>query len=132
MADAWIGHLLRRGGFGASAADAARFEAMSGTAAVDALLNFGSASNSVDALIGRSGFVGVTARGQFEPNTNITDARQRWLFRMVHSESPMQEKMALYRHNHFATAYSKVACTLGASDATRVLAAKPSEVLGGM
>ena len=54
------------------------------------------------------GHVGVTTRGQFLPAINITDARQRWLFRMVHSQRPLQEKMALFWHNHFATAYSKI------------------------
>ena len=31
------------------------------------------------------------------------------------------------RHNHFATAYSKIAGRVGAPEATRMLAAKPSE-----
>ena len=60
-------------------------------------------------LIGRPGYVGVTARsgdGSCRP-TNILDARQRWLFRMVHTERPLQEKMALFWHNHFATAYTQ-------------------------
>ena len=30
-----------------------------------------------------------TARGPFSPNTNIEDARQRWLFRMVHTQRPL-------------------------------------------
>ena len=42
--------------------------------------------------------------GEFQPAVNINDARQRWLFRMVHTERPLQEKMALFWHNHFATA----------------------------
>ena len=43
------------------------------------------------------------------PTPLINDARQRWLFRMVHTDRPLQEKMTLFWHNHFATAYSKVA-----------------------
>jgi uncharacterized protein (DUF1800 family) len=46
---------------------------------------------------------------------------------MVHSKRPLQEKMALFWHNHFATAYSKVAGTVGGVDGTRMMAAKPSE-----
>ena len=57
--------------------------------------------------------------GPFSPNTNIEDARQRWLFRMVHSQRPLQEKMALFWHNHFATAYSKVAGASARSRAPR-------------
>ena len=81
-------------------------------------------------LIGRPGYVGVTARSGsgFQPATNILDARQRWLFRMVHTKRPLQEKMALFWHNHFATAYSKVANDIGDGGfATRMLAAKPDE-----
>ena len=46
---------------------------------------------------------------------------------MVHSQRPLQEKMALFWHNHFATAYSKVAGAFGAAEATRLFAAKPTE-----
>src|SRR5262249_23683926 len=51
----------------------------------------------------------------------------RWLFRMVHSRRPLQEKMALFWHNHFATAVSKVAGALGTDEGARYMAAKPSE-----
>ena len=81
-------------------------------------------------LIGRPGYVGVTGRSGsgFQPANNILDARQRWLFRMVHTKRPLQEKMALFWHNHFATAYSKVANDIGDGGfATRMLAAKPDE-----
>ena len=71
-------------------------------------------------------------RGVFSPNTVIEDARQRWLFRMVHSPAPLQEKMTLFWHHHFATAYSKLNSVTGSSvDATRMMAAKPSEDPGG-
>ena len=35
---------------------------------------------------------------------------------MVHSDRPLQEKMTLFWHNHFATAYTKIAGTLGAAE----------------
>jgi hypothetical protein len=50
----------------------------------------------------------VTSKDLFAPDIDIDDARQRWLFRMVHTRRPLQEKMALFWHNHFATAYSKL------------------------
>ena len=40
--------------------------------------------------------------------------------------------MALFWHNHFATGYTKIAGELNATEATRVLAAKPSEDPGGV
>ena len=40
--------------------------------------------------------------------------------------------MALFWHNHFATAYSKVSGNLNAAEGTRVLAAKPSEDPAGV
>ena len=72
----------------------------------------------------------MTARSGngFQPANNILDARQRWLFRMVHTKRPLQEKMALFWHNHFATAYSKINGEIGdGAFATRMLAAKPDE-----
>ena len=120
-------HLLRRAGFGATPQELDEYASLSTGAAIERLVNYDSLPDDVDARIGTPNHVGVTARGAFAPNTNITDARQRWLFRMVHSRRPLQEKMALFWHNHFATAYSKIAGTIGAVDATRMLAAVPSQ-----
>jgi uncharacterized protein (DUF1800 family) len=125
--DLLTAHLLRRAGFGATADELAFYADLGYPGAVEALLNYEDVPDDVDEKIGRPGYVGVTARGAFSPNTVIADARQRWLFRMVHSQRPLQEKMALFWHNHFATAYSKIAGAVGATDATRMLAAKPSE-----
>jgi uncharacterized protein (DUF1800 family) len=55
------------------------------------------------------------------------DARQRWLFRMVHSDRPLQEKMTLFWHNYFATGLSKVAGAVKVPNGTRLMAAKASE-----
>ena len=66
----------------------------------------------------------------FSPNLNIEHARQRWLFRMLHSKRQLQEKMALFWHNHFATAYSKIAGIVGGGQATRMMALKPGELPG--
>ena len=123
-------HLFRRAGFGASEEEIsayARQGLLGFTAAAARLVNYSAVPDDVDAFIGRPGYVGITARSGFAPNTNITDARQRWLFRMVHSQRPLQEKMALFWHNHFATAYLKIAGEAGDTEAVRMLAAKPSE-----
>jgi uncharacterized protein (DUF1800 family) len=129
--DGLIAHLYRRAGFGLSADESALVADRSYAAILDDLLNFEQVPDDVDANIGRSGYVGVTSRAAFSPNTVIADARQRWLFRMVHSQRPLQEKMALFWHNHFATGYGKISGAVGGTDATRMMAAKPSEDPGG-
>jgi len=87
-------------------------------------------ADDVDSLIGVPGYVGITAPGGFAPTTNIAHARQRWLFRMVHSPAPLQEKLALFWHNHFATAYSKISNASNGFLGTRMLALKPGELPG--
>jgi uncharacterized protein (DUF1800 family) len=123
-----VEHLLRRAGFGASPEDRDRFAALTYPLAVATLTDFDPASTDVDDRIGAVGYIGIEipARG-FSPNTVINDARLRWLFRMVHSPAPLQEKMALFWHHHFATAYTKVAAEVGNQIGTRMMAAKPSE-----
>src|SRR6266511_3845016 len=125
--DRLLEHLLRRAGFGASSAELAIYSRLSYPAAVDRLVNYEQIPDTVDSNIGKSGFVGTTSRGAFSPNTVQDDARQRWLFRMVHSDRPLQEKMTLFWHNHFATGYTKIAGTFGATEGARYMAAKPSE-----
>jgi uncharacterized protein (DUF1800 family) len=122
-----IEHLLRRAGFGASDEEIADYLELGLTEAVRRLLNYQTEPDDVDALIGQPGYVSVTARGEFLPRTVINDSRQRWLFRMIHSRRPLQEKMTLFWHNHFATAYSKIAGALGAAEGARYMAAKPAE-----
>ena len=125
--DRRIEHLLRRAGFGARPDEIDYYGEMSVGQAVDALINYENIVDDIDDFIGSFGYVGTTSRGPFLPQSNITDARQRWLFRMVHSDRPLQEKMTLFWHNHFATGYAKVAGALGAAEGTRYFAAKASQ-----
>jgi uncharacterized protein (DUF1800 family) len=125
--DRQIEHLLRRAGFGARPDELAAYGEMSIAGAVDILVNYDRIVDDVDTFIGAPGYVNTTIRGQFAPQSNIVDSRQRWLFRMVHSNRALQEKMTLFWHNHFATGYNKIAGTLGATEGARYLAAKPSE-----
>jgi uncharacterized protein (DUF1800 family) len=124
---AFVEHLLRRAGFGATAAEADQFAHYTYPMAVAALTEFNPDETDIDSRIGTPGYAQVTVRGQFAPNTVINDARQRWLFRMVHSPAPLQEKMTLFWHHHFATAYSKLNGLFGQADGTRLMAAKPTE-----
>ncbi|MBI3494226.1 MAG: DUF1800 domain-containing protein [Acidobacteria bacterium] len=125
--DRRIEHLLRRAGFGARPDEIDYYGELSIPDAVDALIEYDQVGTDVDSLIGQPGFVGTTTRGVFSPQSVITDSRQRWLFRMVHSDRPLQEKMTLFWHNHFATGYTKIAGARGATEGARYLAAKASE-----
>jgi uncharacterized protein (DUF1800 family) len=127
ISDRRIEHLLRRAGFGARPDEIDVYGHMSMAQAIDALVNYDRVADDVDAFIAKPGYINTTIRGQFQPQSNIVDARQRWLFRMVHSDRPLQEKMTLFWHNHFATGYTKIAGALGAAEAARYLAAKSSE-----
>ncbi len=127
-----IAHLLRRAGFGYSPAEGDQFNQMSLSAAIDMLVDYDRVPDTVDDFIATPGFLGTTTRGPFQPNSRISDARQRWLFRMVHSTRPLQEKMALFWHNHFATGFGKIAGQIGATGASRALAAKPSDDESGV
>jgi uncharacterized protein (DUF1800 family) len=125
--DLVIEHLLRRAGFGASSTELSAYSQLSYSAAVDRLVNYDALPDAVDANVGKPGFVGTTSRGAFSPNTVPDDARQRWLFRMVHSDRPLQEKMTLFWHNYFATGLSKVSAGIKSENGTRLMAAKASE-----
>jgi uncharacterized protein (DUF1800 family) len=124
-------HLLRRAAFGASQEEMALFDRLSSSQALDYLIEYERQPDDVDSKLGGAAYVAVTTRGgTFSPNTNIEDARQRWLFRMVHSQRPLQEKMALFWHNHFATAYTKVAGAVGPIRATKMFALKQGDLPG--
>ena len=125
-----IDHLLRRAGFGASPADAETFGDMSTAAAVAHLVDYEGRPGDVDARIGRPDHAQVASKDLFAPDIDIDDARQRWLFRMIHTRRPLQEKMALFWHNHFATAYSKLIADSGATQAAKMLAHKPGVLRG--
>lgn len=132
--DANLEHLLRRAGFGAGPVERSAFADLSHLDAVDALVDYQFVPDTVDGWIGQSGYVSVkaTTTAAFSPSAVIGDAQQRWLFRMIHSERPLQEKMTLFWHNLFATSYTKIAGIYGSTEASRMMAAKPSEDPGGV
>lgn len=130
--DPEVQHLLRRAGFGASEMEIDTFARMSPSAAVNYLVDYEGRPDDVDGRIGRPDHAQVNSRELFSPDLNIDDARQRWLFRMIHTRRPLQEKMALFWHNHFATAYSKLNSDSGAMQAAKMMAYTPAAVRGPM
>lgn len=119
-------------GFGAGPAELAAWAGMPVDTVIDRFLNYESASTDHDSKIGLPDYVGITTTSgrPFSANTLINDARQRWLFRMIHSQRPLEEKMALFWHNHFATAYSKIAGAVGQERATRMMDNDPNSLAG--
>ncbi len=94
-------HLLRRVGFGGNPGELADFATFDHTTAVDRLLNYQDADNSaLDAILAREG-------AALDP-AKIQDVQYYWLLRMIYTNRPLEEKMTLFWHNHFATGYDKV------------------------
>jgi uncharacterized protein (DUF1800 family) len=84
-------HLLRRTGFGATAAAAEALTTSYATrgAAVDALLDF--------------------TPSRFRPGGRyIEDVHNRWIKYMVKTRLALQEKLVLFWHDHFACSFDKV------------------------
>lgn len=128
--DADIEHLLRRGGFGASPSDVDTVSGMSRSAVLSYLVDYEARPDDVDAHIGRPDYAQVSTQSLFAPDINLDDARQRWLFRMIHSKRPLQEKMSLFWHNHFATSYNKLIGQVSSIQATKLMAMKPGALRG--
>src|SRR5262245_6606048 len=129
--DPQVEHLLRRAGFGARPDELDTYRQVSFNGSVTRLIEYDRIADDVDSKIGQAGYA-LTTGAPFTPQSNIAQARQRWLFRMVHSDRPLQEKMTLFWHNHFATGYTKLAGLVGAAEGARYMAAKASEDPGGV
>ena len=124
-------HVFRRAGFGMSADDVRAFDGVGVSSIITQLLDYERVTDDVDTKIGLPDYVSVVSgNGPFSPNTNLEHARQRWLFRMVHSQRPLQEKMTLFWHNHFATAASKVVGAIGTVPGSKSMANKSGELPG--
>ena len=127
-----IDHLLRRAGFGVSAEEVKTYRDMSPAQAVAHLVDYEGQPDDVDARIGRPDHAKVNASSEnlFSPDIDIDDARQRWMFRMIHTRRPLQEKMTLFWHNHFATGFSKLAADSGMVQGAKMLTHKAGVLQG--
>jgi uncharacterized protein (DUF1800 family) len=94
-----VSHLLRRAGFGSTEAELDDYTALGYDATLDRLLNYTQVDDSATN--------DLVASLPTDP-TNFEHARQAWLMRMLHTRRPLQEKMVLFWHTHFATGSSKV------------------------
>ncbi len=94
-----VAHLLRRAGFGSSEAELDEYTALGYSATLERLLNY----EQVDDSAAEQQLAGIQV-----DRRNVEGARFAWLMRMLLTRRPLQEKMALFWHNHFATSATKV------------------------
>jgi uncharacterized protein (DUF1800 family) len=97
-----VAHLLRRAGFGSTEAELDQYTALGYAGAVDRLLNPDQVDDSAtDQLLA------PLTKDLTDPK-KIEAAKFWWFNRMLYTRRPLQEKLTLFWHNHFATANSKV------------------------
>jgi len=98
--DHWLGHLFRRAGFGPTTA---RLDTYNGKLreALDWLFEYDPADDPLNPLLEQ-------LQGFITPITNVQQVQDWWVFRMLNSPRPLQERIALFWHGHFATSAGKV------------------------
>jgi uncharacterized protein (DUF1800 family) len=97
---ALMAHLLRRAGFGANRAELEEYASRGYEAVVDSLLHPERSPEVDDDVIGRYN-LGVVLQASFAGEA------ERWLYRMINTKRRLQEKIALFWHHVFATAWYK-------------------------
>jgi uncharacterized protein (DUF1800 family) len=98
---ALLAHLLRRAGFGATRDELEAYAAKGYTATVEALLHPEQAPEVEEDVVCRYYSLG----GLMEDSPAVWQTR--WLYRMINTARPLQEKMALFWHGVFATGWHK-------------------------
>ena len=94
-----IKHLLRRAGFGCTPPELTYYEGLGYEKTVKVLLDPERIDDSeLEALVGNQ---------QFD-YTRIDDLKRWWFYRMTYTRRPLEEKMTLFWHGHFATSVRKV------------------------
>lgn len=127
---AWNGeraaHLLNRAGFGGSPAEVAALSRRGPRAAVEKLVDYRKTSEAfsppswivpgIEERRRGGKLKGLTAEkrrmirkeASKQKKERLRDLRQWWLRRMLGTSRPLQEKLTLFWHGHFATSYTKV------------------------
>lgn len=96
-----IAHLLRRAGFGATPEEIDGFFRKGLAATVEELVDFEKVPEDLDEL-------GEELTGDLLDLNDGNDLKAWWICRMIRTRRPLQEKMALFWHGHFATSNNKV------------------------
>src|ERR671924_1556660 len=95
-----MAHLLRRAGFGATRDELEAAVAKGYEATVEELLHPENAPEVDEDLLGR---YYLDAKESFQ----LDGAQVGWVYRMVTTQRPLEEKMALFWHVLFATGFNK-------------------------
>jgi uncharacterized protein (DUF1800 family) len=100
---ALIAHLLRRAGFGATREELERYVAQGYEATVEELLH---PEDAPPALADED----LIRRYHVDENSLmlIDSCQTYWLYRMINTRRPLEEKIALFWHGVFATGYTKL------------------------
>ena len=96
-----MAHLLRRAGFGATREELETYVAQGYEAVVEALLHPGAPQAMPEDIIRRYHVDQSELR-------QLDAAGATWLYRMITTRCPLEEKMALFWHSLFATGYAKL------------------------
>jgi uncharacterized protein (DUF1800 family) len=96
-----MAHLMRRAGFGARREELERYATQGYEATVEWLLHPQEDDGIEEDIIDRY-YIDIDDLRNADP-TNAW-----WLYRMINTANPLQEKMGLFWHGLFATAYEKV------------------------
>lgn len=95
-----IAHLLRRAGLGASKGEVDYYLRLGYRGAVEALLAYQKIPEDYSELLRR-------LQGD-SPRVRPPHVKMWWIARLLTTRRPLQERMVLFWHNHFATSASKV------------------------
>ena len=108
-----LAHLMRRAGFGATQQELEGYAAIGYEASVEKLLDTANPTAISEYLIRR-----------YHPDESSLlgglSGADAWLYRMVTTDTPLLEKMALFWHGIFATGYPKVLNAKPLSDQIRM------------
>ena len=108
-----IAHLMRRAGFGATRDELEKYNAIGYEATVEQLLETSNPKWMSEYLLRR-----------YHPDESSMliglSGLQAWLYRMITTDTPLLEKMALFWHGIFATGYPKVVNSKPLSDQIRM------------
>ena len=110
----WAGHLYRRAAFGASPAEMTEAVSRGLPATLERLFKGAPDSDDIEKTL-----VAVGARTA--DRANPFELRAWWLYAMLNGGRPVQEKMTLFWHNHFATSIAKVQRTTLMFDQNRLI-----------
>jgi uncharacterized protein (DUF1800 family) len=96
-----LAHLLRRAGFGATPGEWQEYSQLGIKGTMQYLLHPENVTQNFDQLL-------ETIGGNFVDLDTLAGAASWWIFRMVKTRRPLEEKMTLFWHEHFATSFYKV------------------------